>query len=105
MLENFDTERIRRAVGRRSPQVDRATVEAQLDRVQDELAELTDMLGGAARRRWLSRAEAMRARAADRMYETAGRANETVREHPIAGLSGLGVLIGIGLLAALLSRK
>lgn len=100
-------EQIRKAVRSTTGRADIDVIRAQVDRVREELSGLSELLGGAAqeslsRSEIARRAEALTARATSQLSAGAARANETVRAHPMTGLA---VVLGIGLIAALLSRR
>ena len=106
MMEALNAQWIRRALAS-SRRRELEAVQAQIARVRHELGDLAEMLGSAAQDRFAerslsSRAEAVRAQAADQISAGASRASDTVRQHPAGSLA---IVLGIALLATLLSRR
>ena len=84
-------------------------IKGQLDRLREDLSSLGDMVGMTAKHRYSSmrdefarNAEATRAQAADQLTSSLNEAEATIRRNP---LTALAIVLGIGYLFGLFSRK
>lgn len=100
---NKTRERIAGTLGRGGgTEIDR--LKAQVNRVQRELAGLADTLGEALDGETIvRRAEAIGERTAEEVTRRARQAAGTARDHPFG--TGFAVVVVVGLLALLLSRR
>ena len=84
-------------------------IKSQLERLRDDLSSLGEMVGMTARHRYASaredlarNAEATRTQAVDQLTQSLNEAEATVRRNP---LTALAIVLGIGYLCGLFSRK
>ena len=84
-------------------------IKGQLDRLREDLSSLGEMVGMTARHRYSSvrdelarNAESARTQAADQLTSSLNEAEATIRRNP---LTALAIVLGIGYLFGLFSRK